>query len=201
MKRLMMQELMGEAQRRLEAAAGQLKLPPWPQAATAAAPRAAAVLAHRFGKSLRLVANVAAFDALLPRQPLLSIVFDRLLQQQVGGYASPSNYGFKSSGRVARRGYSLYLQLLPYVIGASELEAAMTRCGRLVDVLPEAWLKGQPQRAKPLVDALARFARTLESRRADGRRPDKAHVRRLAQALTKAGEAGTARNLNQAYGL
>ncbi len=56
---------------------------PWPAAAVAASPAAAAYLVHRFGKALRLAANIAAFDSLLPRDSLISMVFERIFQQQV----------------------------------------------------------------------------------------------------------------------
>ena len=77
------QELLKEARSRLEAAIALVKLPPWPAAAVAASPMAAAYLFHRFGKSLRLVANIVAFDSLLPRDALMSMVFERVFQQQV----------------------------------------------------------------------------------------------------------------------
>ena len=68
---------------RLEGAAADLKLPAWPVGATAAAPRAALLQAHLFGKAVRLLANIAAFDALLGRGTLLSLALERLLQLQV----------------------------------------------------------------------------------------------------------------------
>ena len=77
------QELLKEARSRLEAAIGLVTLPPWPAAAVAASPMAAAFLIHRFGKILRLVDNIAAFDSLLPRAALMSMVFERIFQQQV----------------------------------------------------------------------------------------------------------------------
>ena len=73
---------MAEVRQRLEASVGLVKLPPWPHSAAAAAPNAAAFLAHRFGKAVRLIANIAAFDSLLPRAGLISMALERLLQQQ-----------------------------------------------------------------------------------------------------------------------
>ena len=77
------QELLKEARSRLEAAIGLVKLPPWPAAAVTASPIAASFLVHRFGKALRLVTNIAAFDSLLPRAALMGMIFERLFQQQV----------------------------------------------------------------------------------------------------------------------
>jgi len=79
-----LQVLLKEAKARLEAAIQLAKLPPWPFAAVSAAPTAAAFLAHRFGKALRLLENIAAFDSLLPRAALQSMAFERIIQQQVG---------------------------------------------------------------------------------------------------------------------
>lgn len=79
---------MGEVRSRLEAAIQLVNLPPWPAAAVAASPQAANYLAHRFGKALRLTANVAAFDNLLPRAVLTSMVYERLFQQQVSQLSS-----------------------------------------------------------------------------------------------------------------
>ena len=73
---------MAEVRQRLEASVGLVKLPPWPQSTAAAAPNAAAFVAHQFGKAVRLIANIAAFDSLLPRAGLISMALERLLQQQ-----------------------------------------------------------------------------------------------------------------------
>ena len=74
---------MSEARQRLEAAVSLVKLPPWPSAATAAAENAEQFLAHRFGKALRLIVSIGAFDAILPRLGLQAMVFERLINQQV----------------------------------------------------------------------------------------------------------------------
>ena len=77
------QELLSEAKARLEASIPLVKLPPWPHPAVTAAPSAAAFLVHRFGKALRLLRNIAAFDSLLPRSTLTAMAFERIIQQQV----------------------------------------------------------------------------------------------------------------------
>jgi len=67
----------------------ELRLPPWPPAATAAAPAAAALLARRFGKALRLLRALGAFEGVLARGPLVALALERLLHQQVRGDKLP----------------------------------------------------------------------------------------------------------------
>ena len=53
---------------RLERAVAGVRLPPWPPTATAASRTATVFLARRFGKALRLLHNILAFDGVLPRR-------------------------------------------------------------------------------------------------------------------------------------
>ena len=151
------------AARILEAASreGPAVVPPWPPQAAARCARAAALLARRFGRGLRLLRGVAAFasvseeeeggqggngggprlSALLPREALREAAF---------------------SGVVDR-------QLLPYVraaffAGASAPEAAARaaeRTARVVAALPRPWLRPpeSPSSAPPPVAALVAEAR------------------------------------------
>ena len=77
------QEIFKEATVRLEESVSLVKLPPWPAAALQASHEGSNYLAHRFGKAVRLTANIGAFDKFLPRNVLQDMIFDRLLQQQV----------------------------------------------------------------------------------------------------------------------
>ena len=72
-----------EVREKLEQAAELLHLPPWPAAAAQAHPPASAILARRFGRGLRLLAAVAAFEGLLAREHLISIAMDKLVNRQV----------------------------------------------------------------------------------------------------------------------
>ena len=72
-----------EVRERLEHAAEQLHLPPWPAAAAQAHPPASAILARRFGKGLRLLAAVAAFEGVLAQEHLIAVAMDKLVNRQV----------------------------------------------------------------------------------------------------------------------
>ncbi len=72
-----------EVREKLEQAAEQLHLPPWPAAAAQAHPPACAILARRFGKGLRILAAVAAFEGVLAREHLITIALDKLTNRQV----------------------------------------------------------------------------------------------------------------------
>ncbi len=67
----------------MDQAAEQLHLPPWPAAAAQAHPPARAILARRFGRGLRLLAAMAAFEGVLAREHLVSIAMDKLVNRQV----------------------------------------------------------------------------------------------------------------------
>lgn len=62
------QDVLSSIRQRLERAVTGTRLPPWPPTATAASRRATVFLARRFGKALRLLHNVLAFDGVLPRR-------------------------------------------------------------------------------------------------------------------------------------
>ena len=65
---LSLQNLLSTIRQRLERAVAGTRLPPWPPTATAASPRASVFLARRFGKALRLMHSIFAFDGVLPRR-------------------------------------------------------------------------------------------------------------------------------------
>ena len=78
-----LQSCLMEVRERLEQAAEQLHLPPWPAAAAQAHPPACAILARRFGRGLRILAAVAAFEGVLAREHLIAIALDKLINRQV----------------------------------------------------------------------------------------------------------------------
>lgn len=64
----LLQDLLFTVRQRLEKAVASTRLPPWPAAATATSRRATIFLARRFGKALRLLHSILAFDGFLPRR-------------------------------------------------------------------------------------------------------------------------------------
>lgn len=76
-----------EVREKLEQAAEQLHLPPWPAAAAQAHSPACAILARRFGKGLRILAAVAAFEGILAQEHLIAIALDKLINRQVSFYS------------------------------------------------------------------------------------------------------------------
>lgn len=75
------QDCLAEVRARLEEAVQRLRLPKWPRAAADAWRPAAVLLARRFGKALRLMRAVAAFEGTLARGPLCALAIERLLPQ------------------------------------------------------------------------------------------------------------------------
>lgn len=65
---LLLQDLLFTVRQRLENAVVHTRLPPWPAAATATSRRATVFLARRFGRALRLLHSILAFDGFLPRR-------------------------------------------------------------------------------------------------------------------------------------
>ena len=76
-----LQEMLRQAETRLQAAASSVKLPPWPSAATAACMPAELLLARRFGKLCRLLASLAAFLECLPSRSLQAMALQRIIPQ------------------------------------------------------------------------------------------------------------------------
>ena len=76
------QDLLYTVRQTLERAVASTRLPPWPAAATATSRRATIFLARRFGKALRLLHSVFAFDGFLPRRSA-SLLNCRLLLQVI----------------------------------------------------------------------------------------------------------------------
>lgn len=68
--RCAVQVLLRDVQSRLEAAVEATSLPAWPPLALAASHRAECYLCHRFGRALRLLQNICAFEGALPRSAL-----------------------------------------------------------------------------------------------------------------------------------
>lgn len=78
-----MHELLRLAQQRLADAVQAAAVPAFPPAATQAHARTRAVLARRFGKAVRVLRSVAAFDGVLERPWLLRLALGDLLQVTV----------------------------------------------------------------------------------------------------------------------
>lgn len=78
-----MQECLTEVQERLQHAVDALKVPQWPHGATAAWRQAGVLLARRFGKALRLLRAIAAFDGILAQPLLVSLAYDALITRKV----------------------------------------------------------------------------------------------------------------------
>lgn len=68
---------------RLSDAVTQARVPAWNGEAVRASRRAQLVAGRRFGRALRLARNIAAFDGVIAQEPLVNLLIDRLLQQQV----------------------------------------------------------------------------------------------------------------------
>ncbi len=60
-----------------------LQVPPWPSAAVAVSSVAAVVRSRRFGRAVRLLANIAAFDGALPTGTLVELALRDVVQRQV----------------------------------------------------------------------------------------------------------------------
>ena len=175
--RCLLQEVVRQMQSKLEAAVEGLALPAWPPAALAASRRAAVHVAHRFGRGLRLLAAVCAFDGSLPRGALQRLALDRLVQQQ----------------------------LLPYARSAMGTPSlAADRAARILAALPDDWFRGiaPPRGSEGLVELLSTLARLLESQAgaAGGTAPTGA-ARQVAAALLKLGDAPRANKLSKAFGV
>ena len=78
-----LQECLTEVQTSLADAVDKLRVPQWPHGAAAAWRQAGALLAGRFGKALRLLRAITAFDGILAQAPLVSLAFDALITRKV----------------------------------------------------------------------------------------------------------------------
>eukprot|EP00887_Chlorella_sp_A99_P007831 scaffold20.g7831.t1 len=165
---------------RLAAAVDATVLPPWPPAALAACPRAAVLLAERFGRGVRLLQAACSFAAVLPRGPLQKLALERLLAQQ----------------------------LLPYARSAAgNLPVAADRAARLAAALRADWFPPgvpPPRGTEGLLELLGSLARAAQAsaggvagRAAAGQ----AVARQLSAALVQLGDAKTGNAVAKAYGV
>lgn len=170
---------MREVQGKLEAAVEGLALPAWPPAALAASRRAAIHLARRFGRGLRLLAGLCAFEGSLPRGLLQRLALERLVSHQ----------------------------LLPYARGVLGTPAlAADRAARIVAALPAAWFQQgvpPPRGGEGLLELLTTLARTLEAEAGGGgtSAASTAAARQVAAALHKLGAGAAANKLGKACGV
>lgn len=154
-----------------------LALPAWPPAAVAASRRAAVHLAQRFGRGLRLLAAVCAFDGSLPRAALQRLALERLVTAQ----------------------------LLPYARSAAGNPGlAADRASRIVAALPADWFRSgaPPKGGEGLAELLSTLARSLEAQAGGGGTTAAAGAARLvAAALHHIGDAARANKLAKAFGV
>jgi hypothetical protein len=80
-----------EVHTRLEHAVNRLRLPQWPRGGAAAWKPAAVLQARRFGKALRLLRAIAAFDGVLMQGSLVSLAFDGLISCKVSKFHPASS--------------------------------------------------------------------------------------------------------------
>ncbi|KAI3437850.1 hypothetical protein D9Q98_000296 [Chlorella vulgaris] len=174
-----LQEVMRQAQSKLEAAVGALMLPPWPPAALAASRQAAIHLSQRFGRGVRLLGSVCAFDSSLPRGVLQRLALDQLMTQR----------------------------LLPYARAAAGVPAlAADRAARLVAALPAEWFhpgSPPPRGCEGLVELLVLLSRSLEALAAGGSRDvvSTSAARQVSDALLKLGNTARANTLSKTFGI
>lgn len=175
-------ELVAMVQGKLEAAVERLALPAWPPAALAASRRAALHLARRFGRGLRLLAGVCAFDGSLPRTALQRLALDKL---------------------VAAR-------LLPYArAAAGDPPLAADRVSRIVEALPADWFRPSappPRGGESILELLTALARVLEAQApgAAGTGAGSAQAlaaRQVSAAIHKLGDVVKANKLAKAHGV
>lgn len=170
---------MRQAQSKLEAAVGALMLPPWPPAALAASRQAAIHLSQRFGRGVRLLGSVCAFDSSLPRGSLQRLALDQLMTQR----------------------------LLPYARAAAGVPAlAADRAARLVAALPAEWFhpgSPPPRGCEGLVELLVLLSRSLEALAAGGSRDvvSTSAARQVSDALLKLGDTARANKLSKTFGI
>ncbi len=165
-------------QGKLEAAVDALVLPAWPPAAVAASRRAAVHQAQRFGRGLRLLAAVCAFDGSLPRAALQRLALERLVTEQ----------------------------LLPYARSAAGNPAlAADRASRIVAALPADWFRSgaPPKGGEGVAELLSTLARSLEGQAggSGGTTAAAAAARQVAAALHHIGDAARANKLAKAFGV
>lgn len=166
-------------QGKLEAAVAALALPAWPPAALAASRRAAIHNAQRFGRGVRLLGSVCAFEGSLPRNVLQRLAFDQLISQR----------------------------LLPYARSVAGTPAvAADRAARIVAALPADWFQSgapPPRGCEGLAQLLTTLARSLQAEAAVGgsSAASKAAAREVAGALLKLGDAVQANKLSKAFGV
>lgn len=174
-----LQEVVRAVQAKLEEAVGGLALPAWPPAALETSRRAAIHLAQRFGRGVRLLASVCAFDGGLPRSALQRLALERLMAQH----------------------------LLPYARAAAATSAvAADRAARIVAALPADWFHSgtpPPRGSEGIAELLTTLARVLEAQAAGGgtTAADTATARQVADALLKLGDTARSNKLGKAFGI
>lgn len=171
-----MLEVLSVVERRLEAAADSATLPPWPPAALTASGRARAHLARRFGRALRVLRVLSAFEGVLSRAMLQRLALERVVESSALGYVRAA---------------------------AGSTPLAVSRAARLAEALPAEWFKaGAPRSLAGLMDLMRSLARSLAAQAtAGGAAQGRDSAQRLVGALQRLGDNVQARALATAYGL
>lgn len=135
---------------RLEEEASRIVVPRWAPRALQASPQAATYVDAAFGGALSVLAAAAALEQLLPHNPVTDLAVRQLLLQQV----------------------------LPHLQAyCTDVDRALFLTEQLMSSMPRSWADGShPDAAAPLQT----FLTDLRSRVIDARRPDPAHVKRMA---------------------
>ena len=77
------QEMVAAVEMKLSEAAQRMLVPAWPRAAVAVSPVAIQAQGRRFGRAVRLLRSIAAFEAAMPSAPLRALALDTIFSRQV----------------------------------------------------------------------------------------------------------------------
>lgn len=172
-----MQELLADIHTRLKEAVEKVHVPPWPLEATSASQRATATQARRFGKAVRLLRNIAAFEGTLSRSALTPLVLEQLVDIQV-------------------------LPFLRRAVGSPKV--VLERVERVVEAVPGAWFPAGgpvPKGAQGLLQLLADVGRGLQAGQCGKDEDPHDLSRRLVKLLRKLGSKERADRLSSALKL
>lgn len=87
MRHRAVQEMVQAVQVKLTEAAQRMFVPPWPRAAVAVAPIAIQTQGRRFGRAVRLLRSIAAFEGAMPSATLRSLALDTIFARQVRSWS------------------------------------------------------------------------------------------------------------------
>ena len=76
------QEMVKAVEVKLTEATERMSVPPWPRAAVAASPAAMQTQLRRFGRAMRMLRSLAAFDGAIPAGTLRALALDSIFSRQ-----------------------------------------------------------------------------------------------------------------------